>query len=729
MPGVARAGDRLLMPKALVGSVTVFAICIGPVSSKGDMSLLTVGGSRDHSGEELIAVLAEARAAASDIALVTDATQAIIHVSASFTAMTGYELAELQGHNCRILQGPGTDKSTVRRMKDLLASGEVFEGQILNYRKDGSAFWTALKIIPMRVGAGTAVTHFVSVQSDISNEVALLKQLEAQALHDHVTGLPNRAAAEQAVEEVTGQAPEHRITVAVGLIDLDDFRIVNNTLGHAAGDAVLQQWATRVLSRLREGDVLARMGGDEFLLILRNITRDTAHKELPHILDRLHESVEAPFRVDGQDVRIGMSLGIALVPEDGTDSRTLLRSADEALYTVKKRISDGHPWWKTATHASASAHPRTHPHPGYRSNKGATAVRLGVEGLKEAGAEVYRDAVRSGNVLVHFQPIVDLRDGSVTLFEALARLQLPAGEIAYPVDFLPQLGAEDLRILFARVLDAALGLIAAWNRDGVRPNVSVNLPPEILHDQTLPALVEELLRTHNIEPGGLGLELLESQLMELEEQRIALQNLAGLGISLAMDDLGSGYSSLQRLASFPFSAIKLDRGLFTRVYDKPLETLSVMATLVQMGRDLDMTVVIEGLEDEGLTEAAMILGAPLGQGYYFSPPLASEDCGPWFDFLDFQLHRSPIQTSLGALAYHWQFARLAAPHPLDLPRCPLTRFIGGIGAAAEVVAWHALQHSPQGMHPASSRFLINWFTHRIRIHGSPHTTPLESVSA
>jgi diguanylate cyclase (GGDEF)-like protein/PAS domain S-box-containing protein len=698
---------------------------------KEKMSLIAVRSSWENPGEDedFIAVLAEARAAASDIALVTDATQAIVHVSASFVAMTGYEFAELQGQNCRILQGPGTDGATVRRMGGLLASGEVFEGQILNYRKDGSAFWTALKIIPMRLGDGTAVTHFVSVQRDISNEVALLKQLETQALHDHVTGLPNRAAAEQAIEDVVGQAPDRRMTVAVGLIDLDDFRIVNNTLGHAAGDAVLQQWATRVLSRLREGDVLARMGGDEFLLILRNITRDTAHEELSCILDRLHESVEEPFTLDGRDVHIGMSLGIALVPEDGTDSRTLLRSADEALYSVKKRTNDRSSWWESATHARSHAHPRTPSPGGSLGNEGATAVRSGLEGPQETGAEAYRNAVRSGRVLVHFQPIVDLRDGSVTLFEALARLQLPEGGTAYPVDFLPQLGAEDLRVLFARVLDEALGLLAAWDRDGVRPNVAVNLPPEILHDRTLPSLVEGLLRAHNIEPSGLGLELLESQVMELEEQRIALQNLAGLGIRLAMDDLGSGYSSLQRLASFPFSAIKLDRGLFTRVYDKPLETLSVMATLVQMGRDLDMTVVIEGLEDESLTEAAMILGAPLGQGYYFSPPIASEDCGTWFDSLDFQLHRSPIQTSLGALAYHWQFARLAAPHPLDLARCPLTRFISNIGAGTEAESWHALQHLPQGMHPASSRFLIDWFTHRIRIHGSPQVTPLKSPSA
>ncbi len=219
--------------------------------------------------DELSLVIAAARAATADIALITNATQAILYVSASFTAMTGYEQAELMGQNCRVLQGPGTDSTTRRLMREVLASGEVFEGEILNYRKDGSAFWTALKIIPMRVGSDTAITHYVSIQRDISNHVALLQQLQNQALHDSVTGLPNRTAAERAVEEAVQRSPNREVTVALGLIDLDDFRLVNNTLGHAAGDAVLRQWGARVLSRLREGDVLARMGGDEFILSSR----------------------------------------------------------------------------------------------------------------------------------------------------------------------------------------------------------------------------------------------------------------------------------------------------------------------------------------------------------------------------------------------------------------------------------------------------------------------------
>lgn len=261
----------------------------------------------------LAAILEAARVATGDIALITDAEQDIVYVSAAFTAMSGYEHDDLVGRNCSVLQGPGTDPSTKRRMRELIASEEVFEGEVLNYRKNGSAFWTALKIIPMRVGSGTAVTHYVSRQRDISNRVALMTRLQSQAMHDAVTGLPNRSVAEDEVSKAVKSGVRRDMTAAVGLIDLDDFRLVNNELGHAAGDEVLRQWAARMLSLLREGHVLARMGGDEFILIFTSVGRNGAQREVAALLDRLHGAVEQPFEVEGRLVRIGMSLGIALV--------------------------------------------------------------------------------------------------------------------------------------------------------------------------------------------------------------------------------------------------------------------------------------------------------------------------------------------------------------------------------------------------------------------------------
>lgn len=657
-------------------------------------------------------VLAAAREVAADIALITDSTQAIVYVSESFTAMTGYGQAELQGLNCRVLQGPGTDPHTTYLMREVLGSGDIFEGEILNYRKDGSAFWTALKIIPIRVGAATEITHFVSIQRDISNQVALLKQLEHQALHDSVTGLPNRAAAELAVEKAVKRALHQDVTVAVGLIDLDDFRIVNNTLGHAAGDAVLKQWATRMLSCLRKGDVLARMGGDEFLLILKNITRSTAHEDLPGILRRIHKAVEEPFEIDGQQLRIGMSMGIALVPEDGTESHSILRSADEALYAVKKQQNQQDTWWETAEQAGA-----------HRRSGGTNDIPgSGPEG--NASVQDYLDALTGGNIEVHLQPVVNLQDGTVHLFEALARLRLPNDRLALPFEFLPHLGIEGQKVLFEGVLRRSLEILGAWDEQGLHHNVSVNLPPAVLLDRTTPGLIEKLLQDRNIHPSRLGLELLETEVVNLEEQLTALRELVDLGVGLAMDDLGSGYSSLQRLSSFPFSAIKLDSGLILHAKDRPVETLSVIATLIQLGRDLGMDVVIEGLENESLTEAAIILGAQLGQGYHLAKPMAPEACLRWLDSFTLPPRSSAIRTPLGALAYHWQFTRLSAPHPLDPDRCPLTHFIREAGGPAEVTSWHSQQHPRLGMKPGPSHFLIDWLIPQIRDY-SPQESPIQ----
>ncbi len=666
-------------------------------------------------------VLSMARLAAADVAVVTDAAQNMIFVSESFTAMTGYAAEQALGENWRLLQGPGSNPDTVDEIRQVLAAGEIFEGELLNYRRDGSAFWNSMRIIPLRQ-QGDQVTHFVSVHRDISNRIALLEQLKFQALHDQMTGLPNRAAGERAVEDAVVRSLDAHTTVGVGLIDLDDFRIINNELGHAAGDTVLCQWASRLQSRLRDSDLLARMGGDEFLLIVKHIDRAHAQSDLAGILDRIHQAVDEPFTVAGQDVHVDMSMGIALVPEDGADSRTILRHADEALYAVKARGRRRTLWWQAArTGSSAEAEPRK---PTPRASVPALSSpadaenRGGRRPTHEEGASsalnIHQEAVAHGDVVIELQPVIDLGDGSVHLFEALARLRPPGCGLIYPNDFLPHLVNADQRVLFERVLGKALDFLIASDEAGKNFDVSVNLPPTILNDAATLRTVEEALSSRGLQPRRLGLELLESDILGSDVQRSALQDLVNLGVGLAMDDLGSGYSTLQRLASFPFSALKLDRGLLANTYQKPLDTLSMMATLIQMGRDLAMNLVIEGLEDENLTEAAVVFGAPLGQGYYLAKPMPVSEAISWDDDFSFTFHRSPLRTPLGALAYHWQFARLGTAHPLELARCPLTRFLGDQNCSEDVHTWHERQHTPQGIHPASSRFLIDWLTHQVR---------------
>ncbi|MHA7263575.1 putative bifunctional diguanylate cyclase/phosphodiesterase [Arthrobacter sp. TMN-37] len=651
----------------------------------------------------------QAMAATSEISLITDASERILHVSESFTAITGYAADEVLGRNCRILQGPGTDADTLAGIRLALDAGEGFRGEILNYRKDGSAFWNMLSITPLRSASGE-LTHFVSVQRDINTRMALLEQLRFQALHDPVTGLPNRLAMNNHLAGILAAGSRSEVTAAVGMIDLDDFRVVNNTFGHEAGDMLLKEWAARIQAELRDEDFLGRMGGDEFVLILAGIRRGDPETGLAQVLERLSAVVERPFNIGSSQVTVGMSMGLALFPEDGFDTASLLKSADEALYDVKNRKNGRRRWWELAAELPPADRAGT-ALPGVPPD--ATEEQAGW------ALERRRDALYGGGLSIRLQPVIDLRDGSVHLFEALARLTLPDGTVLAPAEFLGGLSNFDLDHIFSTVLELSLARLAEWDREGKSFSVSVNLPPTTLLDPASPALIGSALTRHRIAPHRLGLELLESQSLEWDIQRDALSQLVRLGVGLAMDDLGAGYSSLKRLSSLPFNAIKLDRDLLAEIRRKPPETLSLIATLIQMGRDFGMNVVIEGVEDEGIAEAVAVLGAPLGQGYHFSQPLPPEGAAAWAGQFRLPKRGGPLRTSLGALAYHWQFARLGSPHPRALAECPLSKFLSDHGGSTDAARWHVQQHDPRAPHAGAGRLLVDWLVRQIRETGEP----------
>ncbi len=686
-------------------------------------------GPRFGGGELPEELFIKAMAATSEISLITDASENIQHVSESFTAITGYTADEVLGRNCRMLQGPGTDVETRAAIRLALDAGEAFRGEILNYRKDGSAFWNMLSITPLTSESGE-LTHYVSVQRDINTRMALHEQLRFQALHDPVTGLPNRLAMNNHLADILAGGPRSEITAAVGMIDLDDFRVVNNTFGHEAGDLLLKEWAARIQAQLRDEDFLGRMGGDEFVLILSGISRGAAEAGLTRVLERLSSAVEVPFSIDGRRVTIGMSMGLALFPEDGFDTASLLKSADEALYEVKTRKHGRRRWWELAAEVSPAPAGASAGAAGTASGGAAEGVDPADTAGEEAAwaRERRRDALYGGGLSICLQPVIDLRDGSVHLFEALARLTLPNGTVLEPAGFVKDLGTFDLDHLFSTVLEQTLAQLAEWDRQGLNHSVSVNLPPTTLLDPASPALIGSALTRHGIAPHRLGLELLESQTIEWDIQREALGQLVRLGVGLAMDDLGAGYSSLKRLSSLPFNAIKLDRDLLADIRTKPPETLSLIATLIQMGRDFGMNVVIEGIEDEGIAEAVAVLGAPLGQGFHFSPPLAPQDAAAWAEHFRLPAPNGSPRTCLGALAYHWQFARLGSPHPRALSECPLSRFLASHGSSADVDRWHIQQHDPRAAHAGAGRLLVDWLVRQIRTTAEPARPRLELLA-
>lgn len=650
------------------------------------------------------ALLARAFAETSRVSLITDAQEKILHVSDAFTSITGYRAEEILGVNCRLLQGPGTDPAVVHAIRNALSGGDSFEGDILNYRKDGSPFWNGLSITALRDDAGI-VTHFVSVQRDINTRMALQEQLRFQANHDPVTDLPNRRALEEHLTTALAGRRSDR-SMAIGIIDIDDFRLVNNRVGSLGGDDLLRQFGRRMEAMVvGEEGFLARLSGDEFVVVVDGFDDED---RMDNIFDGLHRAVETPFTVDGCNIFVGLSMGVAVYPRDGTDCATLLREADAALYQAKAGKGDRDQWWRRAQ-------PRLAFGTALASVVVADRALRAQEVLANDNARAYRERLFGGGLRMYMQPILDLRSGALSHVEALARLVLDDGTVVPPDMFLPGLSDGDQDELFRLALAEALGTLAGWDGQGLETRVSVNLSPSTLLNLDCSVWVGTLLARHGIAPERLELELLETQSADSAVQVDAVSRLKALGISLALDDLGSGYGSLKRLSELPFDSIKLDRALLFEIDTKPMETLSLIATLTQLGRDFGVRVVVEGLEGAGVTEAAAALGASSGQGYYFSPPMPAAALPDWVKGFRFPLVPNTVKTGLGALAYHWQFLRWGSPHPQALADCPVTGYLASHPApAGEQAHWHAQQHGGKTASTAAGRLLQNWLAEKAR---------------
>lgn len=615
------------------------------------------------------ALLGKALDAVSEGSLITDVNQNVVYANKAFEAVTGYSTDEILGRNCRVLQGPGSNPETIAMMRAVLARGENFRCEILNYRKNGTPFWNGLTVSPLRDHTGT-ITHFVSVQRDVTSQRTLHEQLRFLALHDPVTRLPNRTALDQYLSRDHGSGNGH---TAIGIIDLDDFKDVNDAYGHAAGDALLSDFADRLKEKKRDQDFLARLGGDEFVIIIPGLHPRNTEEELGRIVDNLHEAVATGFSVgSGVPVRVRMSMGLAVCPsgEGVGKGSAALRRADGILYRQKAIKSNRKKWWLMEDLTPSRSRQKeaavdTTPHEfGPHDDSAVAAVH-----------QEYRDRLFNGGLRMFFQPIVDLRTRDVYYLEALTRLVLEDGRVVTAADFLHLLSVEETDSLLRAGLDEALSQLTAWDARGCLLHVSVNLPPSALTNPDCALWVSSALSRHKVAPDRLTLELLESHTADGETHTRTIQELLELGVNLALDDLGAGHSTLMRLTVLPFNTVKIDRQLLLQFTTSPLKTMTFLATMIQMGQDMGWAMVAEGLEDDSLTEAMRILGVPYGQGFYLARPMPPERIPAWIAMAKTGTDGDAITTYAGALAYHWQFNRLKTPHTGTLGSCPLTPFL------------------------------------------------------
>ncbi|MGH2915319.1 MAG: putative bifunctional diguanylate cyclase/phosphodiesterase [Solirubrobacteraceae bacterium] len=424
---------------------------------------------------------------------------------------------------------------------------------------------------------------------------------EQESLHDPVTELPNRTLLHQQAHQAISAAERRDSSCALMLLDLDRFKEINDTLGHHQGDLLLCEIAARLRAAARTGDLTARLGGDEFAVL----ALDVATAEEAFLLaERLRRSLAAGIELAGIEVEVEASVGVCLCPEHGRDVEQVLARADVAMYRAKRRHTGVELYDPTADESSRAR------------------LRL---------LSQLRAAIASGQLLVHYQPKVACQTGQVEGFEALVRWQHPELGLLYPDQFIPLADNTGLmRPLTSRVLDLALAQCRVWRDSGHETlSVAVNISTRNLLDRAFPDEIRERLAAHELPPDALELEITETTLMaDPLRAKAVLTELAALGIRLAIDDFGTGHTSLAWLRELPVSTLKIDKS-FVMQMTTHAEDEAIVRSSVQLGCNLGLSVVAEGVEDVEAWHGLAELGCDYLQGYYFSRPQPADAVDRW----------------------------------------------------------------------------------------------------
>lgn len=469
--------------------------------------------------------------------------------------------------------------------------------------EDGSVKWVLEQAFPIADGDGNP-WMIQGVIFDITKRKAAEEEVAFLAYHDKLTGLPNRSLFEEMLGSALARARRSDLGVGVIYLDLDNFKLVNDSLGHHAGDLLLAQLGDRLRTCTRDTDLVARQGGDEFLVLVADVERagpdgETVAGVTGSVAERIHEALAEPFDLAGTQFYATGSLGISLFPQDAQDAESLLRNADAAMYGSK------------------------------RLEPGATALFASDEHDAEERllfTTRLREAVQDGSWVLHWQPIVNLLDGSVESAEALIRTQDANGGLTGPAAFIPL--AEELGLIEAIgewVVDQVAWQRRQWLEQGLDFGVGFNLSPRQLWSANLAEQILSRLRLAEVDPRDVTVEITEYTAMADPDRTLAILNeLHAWGLRLAIDDFGTGYSSLARLKHMPVSVLKIDRS-FVRNVHRDIALASMVRAMIQLAQGLGMTPLAEGVETEGEFQFLRANGCILAQGFYFARPMPAGD--------------------------------------------------------------------------------------------------------
>ena len=548
----------------------------------------------------------------------------IVYVNEGFCQMSGYAFEELIGKTPRIMQGPKTERSELDRLRRQLSLGKPFEGEIVNYRKDGSEYVIEWYIVPLRNDAGE-ITHWMASQRDVTERKILEEKLRFQALHDPLTNLPNRNLFMDRLEHALSLADRNRRLSAVLFVDLDDFKVVNDSLGHEAGDELLVQVAKRLRINLRSEDTVARFGGDEFGILLEDVPVPSYATD---VAERIIERLRETFILEGRELSITCSIGLVLATSSQSSSREVLRNADLTMYggQGKGKAAFAREVLRKADLAMYGAKGKG------KARYEMFGPSMNVRALNRLGLE--NDLKRSlerEEFVVHYQPIVSLETGKVLSLEALMRWDHPERGLVPPSEVIPVAEDTDLIVDIGRwVLKEACSQVRQWqDRYLSAPplRVNVNLSAKQLHESDLAHDIAEVLAETDLGPRNLELEITENVVMEDAQATLAiLGTVKSLGVGLAIDDFGTGYSSLAHLKSLPIDTLKID-GLFIAGLGESTRDEVIVTAIIGLAHGLGLTVIPERVETAEQLQRLHEMGCDMVQGFYFSRPLPAEAVG------------------------------------------------------------------------------------------------------
>lgn len=531
--------------------------------------------------------------------VILDQSAKIQEVNPAFAAITGHDREQLLGQEL--------DSTLCWAFPEYVSafqsalSGQAWSGRIVVYRKDHGERAYLLSFSP--VHRETALPFIIALFSDVTDIDRTQRRLQKQALHDQLTGLPNRRYYRDHLQSLIESGTQEHSRFALCFIDLDDFKSVNDTYGHSTGDELIVEVSRRIQESAGDQSFVSRFGGDEFAILIPNTDRDI--RRVATVTDEVLRSVQAPIRLGDIEVRVRASLGIAEFPTDGIDLDELMQHADVAMYEAKKN--------------------------------GRNQIRRFDPKMKQ---EIDRrnciqrqlhDALLRNELSVVYQPIVDLQTRELISCEALARWRTPAGESISPAEFIPV--AEQYGLI-APLGDAILlsvcRQLADWERQGCRPpRVSVNLSPKQFRSTNFLSRITEIIEVEGVRPEWLTFEVTETAMMDDVDSALrVLDSLRQLGFTLALDDFGTGHSSLSYLQKLNIDTLKIDRTFIVNLSRDERE-FAIVESVIRLGQSRGLTVVAEGIETRAQWELLSGMGCDFGQGYYFARPMTAREFACW----------------------------------------------------------------------------------------------------